>query len=800
MRPLNTIVCQRNGKRYGPRIDQADWNIHRSKLVELHAAKLRRADMLEILKKDCNFHPTLPQLNRQMEMMGLGKGGKLTVPRPSNRTQRYFHQLNTPVDFIVEYPSMLPVRQPADLQVMEFFSAKQHEPLDESRKMFEKELAPSLQLSDSIVPSEMSLESPEAVSSEQQPQLMLAEYPTGANNVAELLVVSDSTSGKGFVEPSDSTDTPNVDPMNPLDMSEYCLEACCEKPLQYHKRMVAAGFLSSLQCWSHASDLLRELISNLENDPAVSISDRMWVKINYNRINGSIFHPDRPTSIWSKGFRDVAEPLHDYIDAAQNEVLSSPLAHLCLTGQFRATGIFQYYLPNPTSLDSYESQIQALRLELIVREEKNRLISRLVLWCFQTLQLPKLRESMKDARRRTKSTLGFRDQILPGLLACHFVSRWIDQPCPVILQFLARLRTSPATTFKLDVMLPETLAVISTMVVLRLDGFPHMSSSSFVDDLLKCLKIAIKRLYRLSPEEYCPEFAATMTELYNQSSDNTQQKTSFKDELAFEVASKIIGDSDSVKGPFTWMRSADTFKVHDFVYSEDESEVSLEPKLLLTPKKPRTESSSSSRSMEDQASIFSVANCTPNSKSSCSTINSLVKPCEEINVDEKSERSVRRRLQKRPEIPPRRYPTNSTNTSWRMSLDEMRCIQARTSTMAFAQRVGISDAASRTPSTLSKMSLGSRFSFNRTVGIDRVSSVASSNRFSYTRDDSFRADVPAEPVEQVCESSGFQPHDLRDCELQRKISDWGKHCMAPTHQETSDWRQSYTMEEDTDDE
>lgn len=817
VRQLNTIACQRNGRRYGARIDQKDWNIHRSKLVELHAAKLRRIDMLEILKKDCNFHPTLPQLNRQMELMGLGKGGKMTVPRLPNRRLRPFDPLNTPVDFIAEYPSILPVQQPTNSQAIESFSMNQHYALNEDVASFENESAPLTELSNSTLSPKMESQSPEADVSLEQPQLPIAESTNGTNIVAGHLLALDSGNEKEAIETFDSMSVSNINPTDPLGIFEYCSQACCEKRLQYHNKMIAAGFLASLQCWSHASNLLHELISDMENDATVSVSDRMWVKINYNRVNGNIFQPDRPTSIWSKGFCDVAEPLHEYIEAAQNEVLSSPLGHLCLTGQFRATGVFQYYLPNHTSLDSYESQVQALNFELLPREEKNRLIYRLMLWCLQALQSPKLRETVEHASRRIRHTLGFRDQILPGLLACHFVSQWIDRPCAVTLQYLARLRTRPATTFKLDVMLPETFAAISSMVVLRVDGSQYMSSSNFVDDLLKCLKNAMKKLCNLSPERYCPEFAAIITELYNQSSNNGQHTANFKDELAMEIANKIMGDSD---GPLTWMRSADTFKVHDFSFSDDESEASFDPKLLLTPKKQRTESSSSSKSIEDQASIFSTANGTPDYKSSSSTINSLVpsapidslvpsstidslvQQCENIAVVEKPKEVVRCRLQKRPEISPRRYPTNSTINSGNMSMDEMemRCIAARTSTMALKQRLGLSDMASRSPSTFSKMSLGSKFSLNGMMDIDRKSSVTSSNRisnrFSYSRDDLFMADAL---VEQVCESFGLQRHDLSDCELRRKISDWVKHCKVPTNQETSSWRQSYTVEEETSD-
>lgn len=774
--PFQIIQCQApTGKRYSKRIRRGEWQAHWPKIVELHATKATRNTILERLAIDCDFHPTPCQLNRQMENEGLGKGGKITAGKGRTGKTNLTH---LDQDFYeLELDDTSPPSQPPSLGRTSFDEDGSWESLYVPD--FEHGMPRTPDLTDNALGG--------------------LGLVIGTNKVREEL----------SEERENQSDTPFLDNTNPVGCSDYCQQACCAKLIQHHRSLLAANFLTCLQCWSQASEILGQLISDMEVDESVSVSDRTWVKINYNRMNGTLFQPDHRTSIWStSGYTDMAKPLDEYLEEATSESLSNPLAHLCMTGQFRATGEFEYYLPNSVNLDSFDKQVQALYLELVEREEQNRSILTLMIWCSNTLKSSNLLARLEQISKQTTYTSRFREQILPRLLACHFVSEWINEPCQITMRLLAKFRARSRTIFKLDVMLPETFAVIGGMVTARTDCTVYSSTKSLSEGLLKSLKKATRKLWDLNAEEYCHEFAARTAEIYNQSSAYGQQATHFNDNFAIEVANQIIGRSSCYEGPFEWMRSADTFKVHDIGRLDTEVEATTEPSLLVDPRKLRTESSSSSKSTLGQLSTFSAPESAMNASSTSSTIDLLVRKRRDVAIQGSPEPTPAKHVKQRPEIPPRRYhsnTTNRTNSSGRRIYKEMTDMSGRSSAEASARKEGAQQVASRTASTLSKMSLGTQYSFRQVFGVDRNNSrtLSSPNRDSFVGgEEVLMVDAPAALHERILRPSGQQREGLlsSDPRQNTRVFSWVEEVSVHQHEDALSPRRSYIAEDRIDEE
>lgn len=64
--------------RYSARIKDEEWERHREKLMRLHNENVPRKQMLDILKREDDFSPSLPQLDARLNLWGLRRYEKST--------------------------------------------------------------------------------------------------------------------------------------------------------------------------------------------------------------------------------------------------------------------------------------------------------------------------------------------------------------------------------------------------------------------------------------------------------------------------------------------------------------------------------------------------------------------------------------------------------------------------------------------------------------------------------------------------------------------------------------------------
>ena len=704
------IQCREDGTRWARRYDQRTWSLHRPKITELRQEKFGVDAIVAILKNDHDFHVTAPQLTTQLRRWGLGKTSK------SNGGEGQ----QAATDAVQE-------RSPEHSQQPDLFSD------------FVNEQCPL------IGPASGAL---------------LADE----NRAQELLPVDVDQQG---CDPEPRTH------LAPPNMPQSCTESCCSHLQDYHNKVLAAAFLSSLQCWSQASKILLEVICEQHNDNSVSVSDRVWIKLNYNRINGSIFHPGRQTSIWStSGWCDMEQPLRAYIEVAQSERLTSPLAHLCLTNQYRSLGTFEY---ESAHVSSGIQEIAALKSEIESREKSNSSIRGLMLWCLLSLDAPILRRTVKQLKVHSGANTDPINASLACLLACHFMSQWITRPCSSSVEQMATLRRTQGAYFGLDVFLPEAFCVFGVMITSRMKILTLVSPDNFVERTLAAMCEAMKEVCRLTQQRYCHEFAENLLGLFNRSAADGQRKCNFINELATQAAHKIMGKgyiskygiqtTDSISQS-TWMRSADCFKVHSLEICPDTKELAAVPNDVLEQSpRPSIESQESVPALTPDSTGSGISE---SSQTSTSTIDSFIKELEgvlSIEVKEPETQVLTTPLKRWTAGIPRRFPTHSSG----MSMASMRNMSARAETERLAVRLGVQRMLSTASSTASRMSVCTQNSLDRMLAVEKGDAKVEAARFSFAGNE---ASI-TEPVSIMEVDCGPQPQfDLRDVELQRNIFTW----------------------------
>lgn len=689
------IVCRDNGTRYEPRISKKAWLKHRPRLEELHGQSRKREEMREILQKECGrfgctFRPSPAQLNRKMQMWGLSKQSK------TSDTQRHSPE---PADTALRHgllPSMVPDIYP---------HASDDDDDDDDAQMFKPRGSPYNPTPDPIELPHLDSDTEDSsiddyMSSPILPEDDLTRIPTTIKRyTGSALNITDIVPFKEEIT--------------------YCEDQCCKTLLSIHKRLMAVSFLAGLKCWRDACGILSKVVAELDSDSNVSASDKMWVKLVNNRIKGNIFMPDRTTSIFlGEGRHNISDPLNKYIDQAESQALPSGLASLCLTTQFRRFGSFEYYVLAAENCESTDDQKQVLSAELEAFELQSSILRGILFWCNNILAHPVSRDMFEMLPQNLEHTDNLRDIALPRLLACRFVSSWVDDPPQTLSDILTSLKPRYGALFVPEVMLPEILIAISHLIVRHIKQFPMLSSPTFVDGLLYAIQNAAAKLCQFRPERYCSEIAQILISMCSQTSAIPQAGCRHSEFVAMQVAHEMMGtngmSAQGLEHHFTWTRTADVFKVNSFYHSSSSistlNNVTIDPANLSI----ADESGSAGRytvpdalTRHDSASYVHIKN-----KSSSSTIEELiedsyrtlmsnVKDCT-VGMDTPF-RGVRSGT-------PKRFPTNSTERElWNM--------RARAATERM--RNSLIDIPIRTSSKTS--SGGSRMSVATSIIAERAS-------------------------------------------------------------------------------
>lgn len=699
---------------------------------------------------DCDFHPTLPQLNRKMQAWGLSnssKSGGAQVATPS---------FDAPLVVDPSLPGVFPnVHQAYNRDGV----TQVNDPGDSSSD-------PTVVLGQSSF-LELDSDTEDSDTGDGQRSPVMDEYGT-----ALTLVASNRHSESSL----------RVEHATPFEAeATYCEDTCCTTLFRSHKKLMAASFLAGLRCWREASGILNKLIAELDPNLSISVSERTWVKLIYNRIKGSIFNPDKSTNIWSTtGWLNMSDPLSDYIKQAESQVLPSALATLCLTTQYRRLGSFEYYLLAADNYDSYDGQVRVLSLELQAYEQQSRILLGILSWCNDILAHPTFREAVEMLPAFVEHTDGLRESVLPRLLACHFMSFWIDEPPQALSKNLISLKTRARAVFVPEFMLPETFIAISHIILKRTQHFPMLSASTFVNGLLQALKTATRESCQLHVEHYCNEIASTLITVCSQTSTNPQANCPHSEHLVMQTAHKMMGTNNlgarGLEKPFTWIRTAENFRVNSIYHcpglpASDRRETSIDPANLRDGSASATQSSGTDSSSEqDPHWRTHVKN-----KSSTSTIEELLDASHRMLIDDPNECSIDviTPLKAVRSGTPRRTPTTSTER-------EMRDMTARQQTAVDLMKKGIFDVPGRTSSKASSGSSRMSWAANRLFGIDRMGSHRSTDRFSFLNgDEQFTTAIPLDQAMQVLYSPTDERRGPSDVEWQMNVSRWVRNQSTP---------------------
>ena len=742
--------CQPNGTRYNARIDDATWNLYRHRLERMHNQRLPRATMLDVLKHDYRFHPSLPQLNARMKLWGYAVYASKHGPTPPLSTQgldadsdpeQGAEQINLPTEL---------GGSPITVTVSTLSREDSRQSDFSSPSECSESTMPDFQVitEDGDVPPKDTERSYEAT----------REIPVTCSGAETLINAS---------------------------LPLYCSQSCCENMIRNHKYMIAAQFLASLQCTSSASNILFPMVADMGSDPSVASSDHVWANVNCNRLSDSLSATDQRKSIWSMpAWQCIHGPLREYILSSNSISLPGPLAHLTLTSQYRKIGAFTHNQSLAIATLSSSSEVRILYEEIMRWEMDTNLLLRLMLWSLRTLLVPAFRSELRQIAvhlGQLKEHAKLPNLTLQRVLACQFLTTWIEAPCPDISKALVELNGSFGASFSLEVMLPEAFVSLARMILAKGNHSPVppglFKHDAVIDRFVEKTSASFEALCRSPVQQYVAEFAQSLLLVFSQSlSEATPRTCQYSEQLTEKLAFRIMGkghvdrygSEQAVPNPHLgWMPLADCFKVHGVTVHNTPTSTVL---TTVSPQdvNPLAESFLSSHGAK-HISCAPLAFSAATSPSIGETVTTAVDAVVALSLRP----SLHSRASKdRDDTDPSskrtlaiRVTRTDTKSSGKMSIDSMRELSSRTQARQTAREIG----PVRNSSSSSRMTLGSQFSFTKVTGLGRGNSTAS--KFSFTPEDmSVDATTPCMDERSSHAHTGEMTEEA--AELHRKVTEW----------------------------